>query len=290
MRTQADCIGKREGIPVWERHWKLCGDPFLRNERPFVSTSTHEEALARLIDTIQTEEPHAVVHGASGHGKTAVLREAIAKTRGPGRRIAWASCPVDGPSMLGGLARGLGHGTAALSCRAEAWRLLGEAIRLCHWQELHAVLLIDDAHELSGADDRFDLERLGRLGATTTARVTVIEARRSENQDSGRDGDAWGLSITLEPLTVSETERYLNDSLAAAGRQEPAFTRRAVVTIHSLSAGVPRAIGRLSSLALRAGALHGLEIVSNDVVEAAALECTNFQSSTLRGLSTNLRR
>jgi hypothetical protein len=119
--------------------------------------------------------------------------------------------------------------------------------------------------------------------------VTVIEARRTESQDSADDGDAWGLSITLEPLTFSETERYLNDSLAAAGRLEPAFTRRAVVTIHNLSAGVPRAIGRLSSLALRAGALHGLEIIPHDVVEAVADEYANFSSSTLRGVSTTLR-
>jgi hypothetical protein len=38
--------------------------------------------------------------------------------------------------------------------------------------------------------------------------------------------------------------------------------------------GIPRGLDRLGSLALMAGALRGLEIITPEVVEGAARECT----------------
>ena len=43
--------------------------------------------------------------------------------------------------------------------------------------------------------------------------------------------------------------------------------------LHARSAGVPRGLDRLASLALLAGAVQRLEILSPEVVEGVAREC-----------------
>ena len=80
--------------------------------------------------------------------------------------------------------------------------------------------------------------------------------------------------IRLPALTRSEAEQYLAAKLAAAGRDEPTFTPRALNRLHACSLGIPRGLDRLASLALMAGALRGLEIVTPDLIEGVTQECT----------------
>jgi type II secretory pathway predicted ATPase ExeA len=71
----------------------------------------------------------------------------------------------------------------------------------------------------------------------------------------------------------SECERYVTTKLAAAGRDDPAFTPRAFHRLHALTEGIPRRLDRLASLALMAGAIRGLEIIPAEVVEGVSTEC-----------------
>jgi hypothetical protein len=61
--------------------------------------------------------------------------------------------------------------------------------------------------------------------------------------------------------------------LCAGGSHERNFTPRAVVRVHCLSRGIPRALEELASLSLAAGAARALEIISPDVVDGIAEEC-----------------
>ena len=102
----------------------------------------------------------AVLRAGAGLGKSAVLARAVAETRGPHRRFARVAAPVDGPAMLAGLAAGLG--VARRPRRGPAGRLegLADAVKLCRWQKIHAVLVVDDCQDLDRPADRRDLERL----------------------------------------------------------------------------------------------------------------------------------
>ncbi len=158
------------------------------------------------------------------------------------------------------------------SSRTLAWRALAEAVRLCHWQKCHVILLIDDAHALSEPTDRLDLSRLVHLDPHPSARLTVIQSIRATDEPPIPPAD-WLLAIRIPPLTCSETHRYITTKLEAAGRTEPAFGPRALVRLHDLSGGSPRAIDRLATLALRGAAASGLERVPPDLIDAVALEC-----------------
>jgi MSHA biogenesis protein MshM len=257
---------------VWKRYWRLTADPFFGPDRSFVRTSVHEEALARLIDTIEGCGRLAVVRSRAGLGKSTILAQALDETRKPGRRASQVVHPVDGPEMLGKLAEGLGVRVPVDSSRAAAWSALGEAVRIYRWQRSHVVLVVDDAQDLTELSDRRDLERLTHLDPNPRSRLTVIQAFRESDDDASSPAD-WQLAIRLTPLTCSETALYIAIKLTAAGRADGPISPNAASRIHDLSGGSPRGIDRLATLALMAGAVQNLKTIPADVIDAVAQEC-----------------
>jgi type II secretory pathway predicted ATPase ExeA len=264
---------------MWMRHWNLARDPFSGRDAPYVPTPAHAEAEARLVHAIEVAEPTSTLLAAPGLGKSVVLSRALARARDPSRRIARISGPVDGTALLTGLAEGLGVRLPAGAGRALVWKRLADAVRLGRPQGLHVVLAVDDCQHLSTPADRLDLERLAHLDPHPTARVTVVRVGRDPEPGAGPDAPAWGLAIRLRPLTRSDAERFVTTKLAAAGRDEPAFTPRAITRLHALSAGIPRGLDRLASLALMAGAMRRLEVIPPEVIEGVALECWGHPAS-----------
>lgn len=257
---------------MWTRHWKLAREPFSAQDVAFVATPSHAEAEARLVHTIEAAERTAALLAAPGLGKTLVLARALNQVSGPSRRVARVAGPVDGPTLLAELAEGLHVRLPAGASRPLAWKRLADAVRLARPQGLHVVLAIDDCHHLTDPADRLDLERLVHLDPHPKARLTVVRVGRGPAEEDS-DACAWGLVIRLQPLTRSEAETFLTAKLAAAGRHEPLFTSRAIIRLHALSAGVPRGLDRLASLALIAGAVRRLEMIPAEVVEGVAREC-----------------
>jgi type II secretory pathway predicted ATPase ExeA len=260
---------------VWKRHWRLTRDPFLDGAPPFVATEVHHEAVARLVHTIESGQRRAIVQAAPGRGKSVVLARALAASKSPARRAALISSPTDGTTLLSMLAERLGIRVASGAGRGAAWKALSDAVRLCRWQRLQVVLAIDDAQDLVTPTDRLDLDRLVHLDPHPESRLTILAAFRTSEFDKDEEPRAaWDLLIRLPVLTRSETEQYVAAKLAAAGRAEPTFTPRALHRLHALSAGVPRGLDRLASLALMAAAVRGLEMISPEIIEGVAGECT----------------
>src|SRR5437763_8435285 len=109
---------------MWQRHWSLVRDPFDDRPRSFASTPTHDEAVARLVHTIESSGRSARLVAGPGLGKSTVLARAIEATRSPTRRFARASGLADGPCLLASLATGLGARVGRESSRSQAWRVL----------------------------------------------------------------------------------------------------------------------------------------------------------------------
>jgi type II secretory pathway predicted ATPase ExeA len=251
-----------------EHHWGLLRNPFSTSPSPFVPLPTHIEAVARLRLSVENGEKITALWAPGGLGKTVVLTRALEALRTPMRRVVLVQAPTDGESLMSQLADGLGVRPPALSTRPSLWRTLTDAARLCRLQNLGLVLAIDDAQEI---DDPTQIDRLTHLDTHPKSRVSVLKVGR--DQPSGPPSDLWGLAIRLAPLTRSEAAEYLARKLAGAGRTEPAFTPRAIARLHLLSAGAPRGLDRLASLALMAGAMRGLEMVGPEVIENVVSEC-----------------
>jgi hypothetical protein len=255
-----------------QQHWSLSQDPFADGAGPFVPIPGHVEAVARLLDRIESGARLGSLFAAPGLGKSGILGEVLHRARHPRRRITRCGGALDGGTLYAELARGLGRRVWEPCNRHASWKALTDAVRLAPAQGLALVLAIDDVHLLlANPADRLDVERLAHLGASTGARVTVLRAGLPTDDPALPDG--WDLAVRLAPLSRRETELYLTAKLAAAGRHEPTFTPRAVTRLHALALGVPRGLDHLARLALMAGALRGAEVVTPELVEGVLPEC-----------------
>jgi general secretion pathway protein A len=249
-------------------------DPFLGPEAPYVSTSVHEEAIARILYGIEHGERLILMRAGEGLGKSLVLNRALAEARQPLRRIALVRSPFDGATMLGELARALGHRERGASLRASCWRNLANAVRVCRLQGLSVVLAVDDDHELTDPIDRQDLDRLVHLDPLSEYNLSIV--RVGHECDLDECVGEWGLAVTLSGLTRTESERFIRDKMAAAGRDDISFTPRALHRLYDLSRGVPRGLDRLASLALFAAEARRLEVIPPEVVDGVAAECVRL--------------
>jgi type II secretory pathway predicted ATPase ExeA len=268
---------------VWIAHWGLNRDPFLDRSNLYVPLPGHEEAVARLVHTIEASQRLAVMSAPAGMGKTRVLSQALGEARNPSRRFALASNPMDGGLLFAGLAGKLGFRAVNWSSRGAAWRALEQAVRLCASQGFQVVLAVDGCDTLISSGGGEDLCRLCHLGSVEGGRVTVLLILGEASRNEDVSFLSWTLAIRLRPLSCSEAETYLTAKIAAAGCRDAIFTPRAVSRLHLLSGGSPRGLDRLASLCLMAGVSRGLEAISSEVVESVLCECHRPPEHAIRG-------
>jgi len=258
---------------VWRGHWGLTRDPFAGRDSPYVSLPSHDEALHRLVHSIEHAERRIVVRAEAGLGKTTVLRAAVAAARSPRRRFVLIRAPADRTQFLGQLAAQLGHPLGLEPSPIGLWGRVARALRVAALEGFQVVVAIEDCEERLDAGLRPDLEALGHLGLGAEPGLSVIRVTRTPWDAQPDPAEAWTLAIRLQRLTRSEVEVYLAAKLAAAGCAEPVFTPRALTRLHARSAGVPRGIERLARLSLMAAAARGLEVIAPEIVEGVASEC-----------------
>lgn len=258
---------------MWTSHWGLTRDPFTETESPYVSLPSHDEAVARLVFAVESQQRQAVLAAPVGLGKTAVLRKAVGSLIDPRRRVISVSCPRDGTLLLALMAERLGQRVGREPSRLRAWRALERSIRVAALHGDQVVVIIEDCAERASAGVARELDAVAQLGSAINSSVTIIQVERTE-VEAGPVADArWALRIGLHRLTRSEAEHYLTTKIQWAGSSERLFTPRAITRIHALTLGVPRGIERLASMCLLVGAGRGLEVVNPELVDAVALEC-----------------
>jgi type II secretory pathway predicted ATPase ExeA len=256
---------------VWMRHWGLARDPFAGTDPPYVSIPSHDEALARLVDSIERAQPFIAFIAEAGLGKTTVVRQALRETRNPRRRSVVVHPPSDGRHLLGALADGMGLPFSAGSDRAAVWRSLSRAVRAVALEGTHMVFVLDGWDDEIDRRSLQDLRALMDSGSPAAPPVALIRVGRHPLDDPTDRGAPLTLAIGLDRLTRSQAETYVEARLAAAGCRERIITPRALTRLHSWSEGIPRGLDQLATFSLIAGAVQRLEVVSADVVDGVAL-------------------
>lgn len=231
-----------------------------REAATFVAREAELAVLATLLDTAS---PHrvALVSGAAGVGKTALLREAVRRGRGRGYQPVWLD------------ARELREGRSLPAVLAEAAGLD------------RPLLVVDSAEDLGDGERLLRDEGLALLPAAARA---VLGSRRP--LDPAWWGSPWAASIVTVPVGPFESGAA-SAFLAARGIREPdeanavlAWAEGHVLSL-TLAAAVRGAVGRpLDAVDLNAletdlldhltgGRLEGAELVGTDrlVLSVAAL-------------------
>jgi type II secretory pathway predicted ATPase ExeA len=235
-----------------------------------VSLPSHDEAVARLVYSIDTVARRIMFTAEAGLGKTRVLRKALEESAHSRRRIVVIQSPQDEEDLVSQMAVRLGVRIGAQASLSQSWRALERAVRVTSLEGFQLVMAVDDWDGVALARG---LDHLAGLGSERGISLTVIQVARPSVQTDPVLGDSWPLAIRLRRLTRSQVESYLAAKLDAAGCTERIFTPRAATRLHAVCGGVPRGIDRLASLSLIAGAVRGLEVISPDVIDGVAWEC-----------------
>jgi type II secretory pathway predicted ATPase ExeA len=258
---------------VWQQHWGLTRDPFDELDTPYVPLPSHDEALLRLVYSIEQGRRDVVFSAAAGLGKSIVLRRALAQSRSPGRRMVLIEAPSDADEIVGRLAARLGQPVGRDAGLSSRWHALERAFRVGALEGLHIILSLDNWTDAGETRVLGDIHALAGRGFGDRTRLTIVRVGCPPLVGDLESRDAGALTIGLTRLTRSQVEDYLTAKLAAVGCHERIFTPRAVTRLHGLSQGVPRGLEQLAALSLMAGAVRGLEVIPPDVVDGVAPEC-----------------
>jgi len=233
-------------------------------------TPQHKRALAQIRFTVQDRQGLAVLYGDVGMGKSTLVRKLYDLYRADD---AYETILLTNPDPTSAL--------QLLKRITDACELPRKRSRLDQMQELEAylvdryrsgkntVLLIDEAQLLRG--EQFELIRqLTNFESSSAKLVQIVLAGQNNLRAKLRLKKAL-LSravtvMTLDPLTLDETQSMIEHRLSIAGRPEQLFEPDAIREVYRVSKGVPREMIKLCRSALTTAAINDLDTVPADVV------------------------
>jgi len=205
------------------------------------------EALARLQFAVEHRVGLAAAVGASGTGKTTLLRRF--------RRdlVAWPAAVVQ--LCLAGLSEPDLRASFAeqLGLRSDAWMRISQRLTEYGYDQTQLVVLADDADRASTESLDF-LNRLWDADATGQVRITMILA--TDELALARWPESWlqrvDLRVELERWSLDDATQFLNAVVGEERQRQWGFEPAAIARLHRLSHGLPRQLRRLAQLSLLA--------------------------------------
>ncbi len=261
---------------MYQEHWGLRDSPFASglDRKRFFRSPTHDEALARLHFLIDEQRRLGLLLGAAGSGKSLVLEVLAHELKRRAAAVVRLNLLAVGEhEFLWQLA----HAAGLFPCRSEPlhslWRAITNRLAEHRCQQLHTIVLLDDADEAS-PEVLEHVVRLAQHDVVSRSLLTLVLTGAGHRL--ARLGPRLlGLSelrVDLDPWDLEDTAQFLADALAGAGREEPIFDEQAVRRIHELAFGAPRRIGQLADLCLLVGAAGDLTSIDEETVEAVSQE------------------
>ncbi len=256
------------------RYWQLNSAPFSSdNIRSIFEGATVEEALARIEFLISHRRRLGTLLGASGVGKTQILRFLAANApRGEGD-LNIETCRISMLALHQGdlLSELAGHlcGRRVTTNSSETWIRICDYFAAARREDLQIGLFIDDV-ESASPEAEADIARLMSQAFPLTI-VLGVETRLI-SAVSRRLLDQTELQIELPAWSEEQTAEFLAWELGRLGRKTPVFTDTAVRQIQQLSGGVARRIVQLADLALVAGAVSQSDFVDAECIDQVAWE------------------
>jgi general secretion pathway protein A len=254
-------------------HWGLDRWPFRSVPRAdqLYPTAAFTEALARIEYLVESRRRLGVLLGEQGIGKSLLLQAAARQLGRQGTAVAIVDATgITSRELAWQVAGGLRAAPSEDDDAARLWRLIADRIVENRLQQIHTVLLVDEAG-LAGPDVLMQLARLTRLDASPAARWTIVLAAEPDQAAiwNATLRNLVDLRIDLVAWSAEDTVGYVQMALVEAGRTEPLFDEEALAALHRFTRGVPRQVARLADFALLAGAGARLTTIDAATIEAA---------------------
>jgi type II secretory pathway predicted ATPase ExeA len=264
----------------WLAHFGFTRTPFSKSLAPseLFARTAHQEAVARILHCVQ-ESALGVITGDVGAGKTVAARAARAHLDPARYHVIYISNPAFGTrGLYVTVVRDLGA-----SPRFFKAEVMAQAQELLEAEEAErhrrVVIVVDEAHLLA-ADQLEELRLLTNSDMDSRSPFAGILLGQPTLLRQLRLGVFAALDqriatrFHIPPMDLEESAAYLRHHLKLAGRSDQLFADDAIVRLHRLSNGVPRALNNAALAALIAAAADGKELVDDACAKKAVSELT----------------
>lgn len=241
---------------------KIVLDFFNLREYPFgdslnlsflYNSNNHEEALLKMLMSVENDISFGLIYGKSGTGKTILSQALLQKLTVT--RFKPVLIPVT-PGMsklafLKTMLREFDVDTAKLPRQThQLIQLVSDCILKFHQSEIKPIVLIDESHFLS-VEALHLLRTLSNLESSNKKLITYIlfaEERflkRLSNPSYESLRNRMYLQINLKSLTEEECRYYIQHRLNVSGtRKSDFFSEKEHKSIYKRSKGIPRSINK----------------------------------------------
>lgn len=244
---------------MYKEFYNFREKPFSKTPDPrfLYQSEGHQEALARLQYVIEEREI-ALLTGEIGCGKTTISR-ALMDSMGEGYHFCFVINPrLTAAEFLRVVARDLTI-AAPSEKKDELLREITEVLYRFHQQGICPVLIIDEAQMIPDREIFDEIRLLTNFQLDDRNLMSVVimgqpELRRilaAPVYEPFRQRLA--LNYHLQPLTLEETQEYLDFRMDVAGGNPGLFSPDAIQRIYELSGGVPRRINVIATNVLLEG-------------------------------------
>ena len=255
--------------------WQMRLLPFENVPNPhfYYPAFGHEEALQRLIYTIDQGKGAAMVSGDIGCGKTLVGNTLADRLADRNCRVARMTNPsLSSLSFLQTVATLFDAENSRSRSKASLWRSIETVLRRDE-NSSPSVLIIDEAQCISDPHTFEELRMLLNLQSEDRFLINIIllgqreleanlQTRRSLNQ-------RIAIKYRLLALTPPETEAYIRHRLEVAGCQDIPFGPEAMARINDFAQGIPRIINNLCDRSLLAALIKQTRQITPEIVTQA---------------------
>ena len=258
--------------------FSLARDPF-RNDPEldlFFKGGAQREASRRLLRCLNQNKEFVLLTGATGVGKTLLLRSVYEELEPDQFEVALlvVSRGVEPEWLRMGIAAQLGVDGPAEE-RAAGMRELYERLTELGEAGTRAVVLIDEAQALTEAS-LAELRSLMNLEFEERKLLSfVLVGPENLHAVLSREPgllDRVEVQIALDPLSEADAVEYLQHRLQAAGAPGRVFAPEALAAIAERASGIPRRLNALADNTLFEAYLAGRAPATLDDVEGAARE------------------
>jgi general secretion pathway protein A len=276
---------------MYKAYFQLARNPFDLTPDPtcFVPTERHNETLASLYYGVRRHKGFVVVTGEVGTGKTLLLR-CLLRLLEESRDITYAyvfNNRLTSTEFLQYMLLDFGLQASGKN-KCEMLFDLSQFLVSRSSRQMTTVLIVDEAHLLS--DELLEEIRLLSNLETYDDKLLQIVLVGQPELDEKLDSKGLrqlkqriALRTHLAPLSLEETQRYIEHRLQIAGADSSAsslFSPKATAMVYRFSRGFPRLINTICENSLLTAYARQVPVITPDIVKQVAREFRLDKSST----------
>jgi general secretion pathway protein A len=255
-------------------HFKLTSQPFA--ERMAADALWPDDRMQQGLARLRYVAEHGtvgLVTGASGVGKSALLKRFMHELSGPGWQVVYLHLThLPAAGMLKLLVSKLDEVP-----RRGKDRLFEQILAKARQAEGTLLLILDEAHLLN-VEALIDIRLLisSAMDDAPPLKIVLVgqEPLRNTLRQSSQSAllSRIGVRHHLPSLSKAQTAAYIDFQLKQAGGSEKLFEDATKAMIHDYSGGIPRQINNLATACLLAAAAENVSRVSEAVLQNTLAE------------------